>query len=134
MQTIKIKPEFKSTEERNLIALAIGLTFFFVGYLSFLPPLVVYFGMPDKLSDSGKNILRQFINFMINIAIILWALTFIVVGLPIVPLVVALSVIFTIINLLAVLNNSETNIPILFEALKDSAIIDEAKSDDNNQQ
>ena len=129
MQSIKISPQFQSNDERNMIALAIGLTFIFAGYLSFVPPLVVYFGMPDKLSASGKNILRQFINFMFNIAILMFVLSISVIGLPLVPVVYAIGIIFTIINLLAVLNNSETNIPILFEALKDSSVINNPPSD-----
>lgn len=133
MSIVKISPEFKTVEERNLIALAIGLTLIFGGYLSFIPPLVVYFGLPDKLSDSGKFILRQFINFMVDVAIIILLLTISIVGIPLVAIVAVVALIFVIINLLAVLNNSEVSIPVLFEVLKDSSVINKAQSDNNEQ-
>ena len=133
MQIVKIKPGFQSSEERNLIAIAIGLTLVFGGYLSFVPPLILYFGFPDKLSASGKLILRQFINFMINIAIIMVVLTVSIIGLPLAPVVFVVAVIYTIINVLSVLNNSETNIPIIFEALKESSEINSSKAEEDKE-
>ncbi len=127
MSLVKILPQFKTSEERNLVALAIGLTLLFGGYLSFVPPLIVYFCMTDKLSDSGKHILRQFINFMINVAVIVLILTVSIIGIPLVIVVGVGALVFVIIDLLAVLNNSEVSIPVFFEALKESS--DMTKSD-----
>ena len=123
MAVVRVLPQFQTPEERNLVALAIGLTLVCGGYLSFVPPLVVYFGLPDKLSVSGKYILRQFINFMISVAVIMLILTVSIIGMPLVFLVGLGALIYVIINLLAVLNNSEVNIPVWFEALKDSSVI-----------
>lgn len=131
MSMVKITPKFKNAEERNLIALAIGLSILLGGYVSFAPPLILYFGFPDKLSDSGKDILRQFLNFMINVAVIMLVLTVTVIGLPIAGLVFVVSLIFMIIDLLAVLNNSEVRIPVFFEALKASS--DMSKKDEENE-
>jgi len=133
MAMIKITPNFKTQEERNIIAVAIGTTLLFAGYLSFVPPLVAYFAMTDKLSDTGKTILRQFLNFMINIAILSWILTFTVIGIPLVAVVGLVGLIFVIIDLLAVLNNSEVSIPVLFEALKESSDMTENKTDENKE-
>ena len=129
MSMVKIVPEFKTSEERNLIALAVGLTPFLVGYLSFIPPLILYFGFPDKLSDSGKHILRQFINFMANVAIIMFILSATIIGLRLVALVGLVAVIFVILILINVLNNSEVSIPVLFEVLKDSSVIKQDESE-----
>ena len=133
MAMVKISPEFKTSEERNLLALAIGLTLLFAGYLSFIPPLVVYFGFPDKLSDSGKHILRQFINFMVDIAIIMLVLSVSIIGIPLAGLAGVVAAIFVIIILLNVLNNSEVTIPVLFEVLKDSSVINKSESDNSEQ-
>ena len=132
MAMVKITPQFQSSEERNLVALAIGLTLLFGGYFSFIPPMVVYFAMSDRLSDSGKYILRQFLNFMINVAVIVFVLTVVVIGLPLVPVVGVAALIFVIIELLAVLNNSEVTIPVFFEALKESSDMPKANNDGND--
>ena len=129
MAMVKISPNFQTSQERNLVAVAIGLTLICGGYLSFLPPLILYFGFPDKLSDSGKHILRQFINFMADVAIIMLVLTVTILGVPFAIVVGTLAAIFVIIILLNVLNNSEVSIPVLFEVLKDSSVIGKTETE-----
>ncbi len=129
---VKIVPDFKSSEERNVVALAIGLSLVCGGYFSFVPSLIVYFGTPDMLSENGKEIVRNYLNFMGNIAIILAILTITGIGLLLVPLVLIYGLIYVIIDLLAVLNNTEVSIPVFFELLKPSSVIVEDRPSDNN--
>ncbi len=133
MAVLKILPQFQNDEERNLVALGIGLTLLFGGYLSFIPPMVVYFGLSDKLSESGKLIMRQFINFMISVAILMIILTITVIGVFLVPIVGVCALILVIVNLLAVLNKSQLTIPILYEFLK-PAVAQNQPVEQNNEQ
>ena len=123
MATTNIPPSFKDQDEKNIVAGTIGVSLLLglTGYLAVVPPLVVYFGMADKLSKNGKEIIRAFANFEIIICIVAFILLFTGIGVLLVPLVAIFGLVYCILALLAVLNNTEVKIPVFFEFIKESA-------------
>ena len=101
--------------------MVVSLILGFTGVLGLVAPLVVYFGFANKLSESGKEIVRAFINFEIFITILVVILMISMIGAILVPLAGLVALIYVIIALLAVLNNSVVNIPVPFEFIKKSA-------------
>ena len=122
-----IAPNFKDQEEKNivlftiLISLLLGLT----AYLGVVVPLVVYFGMQNKLSNAGKEIIRAYSNFqlvLLFVYIILTVTAFLFIPILIMPIVGIYGLIISILALLAIINNEEVKIPVFFEFIKESSI------------
>ena len=120
MNVLKLLPKFKNDEERYIVAAAIGLPLICAGLL-FIPPLVVYFGFKDKLTDTSKLIVRQYLNFMLTLFIAIIICTITVVGSILVPVIGIVGLIYLIIDLLAVLNGTEVQIPVFIEFLKENS-------------
>ncbi len=118
-----ITPNFKDQEEKNIVMATIGISLLlnFTGYLGLVAPLVVYFGMQNKLSASGKEIIRRFSNFEIVLCIACVILTITGIGILLVPLVGIYGLIISIIALLAVMNNEPVKIPVFFDLIKETA-------------
>lgn len=119
-----IAPNFKDQEEKNIVMATIGITILLsvTCYFACLAPLIVYFGLQDKLSNVGREIIRRFTNFEILITIACILLSITVVGIPVMILVGLFGLIISIIALFAVINNTEVNIPVFVELIKESAI------------
>ena len=73
MATTKIKPDFKTANEGNIMRIAGLLTIFF----SFVPPLIAYFALSDSLSPESKDICAELINFNIVAVIAITICSFI---------------------------------------------------------
>ena len=119
-----ITPNFKDQEEKNIVMATIGISLLlgFSGYLGVVAPIVAYFGLQNKLSGAGKEIIRRLANFEIVICLACLILSITVIGIPLVFIVGIYGLIITIIALLAVMNNEPVNIPIFVEFIKESAI------------
>ena len=118
-----ITPTFKDQEEKNIVMAAIGISILLglTGYLGIVAPLVVYFGMQNKLSSVGREIIRRFSNFQILLCIVCVILTITGVGILIVPLIGIYGLIIALIALLAIMNNEPVNIPVFVEIIKETA-------------
>ena len=118
-----ITPTFKNQEEKNIVMATIGISILLglTGYLGLVAPIVVYFGMQNKLSSVGKEIIRRFSNFQILLCIVCVILSITGIGILLVPIVGIYGLIITIIALLAVMNNEPVNIPVFAEFIKEGA-------------
>ena len=123
MVTTNITPEFKDQDEKNIVmgTILISLILGFTGYLGLVAPLVVYFGMQNKLSKAGKEIIRAFSNFQIILCIACVILTITGIGILLIPLVGIYGLIISIIAVLAVMNNETVKIPVFVELIKENA-------------
>ena len=119
-----ITPTFKDQEEKNIVMATIGITLLlgFSGYFGVIAPIVAYFGLQSKLSNTGKEIIRRFANFEIVICLACVILSITVIGLPLVILAGLYGLIISLIALLAVMNNEPVKIPVFFEFIKESSI------------
>ena len=119
-----ITPNFKNQEEKNIVMATIGISLLlgFSGYFGVIAPIVAYFGLQNKLSGAGKEIIRRLANFEIVICLICLLLSITVIGIPLVIVAGIYGLIITLIALFAVMNNEPVNIPVFVEFIKESSI------------
>jgi len=115
MQQNNIVPEFKNIEEKNLMKIVALCSIFF----TIVPPLVAYFGFPEKLTKASKQIVIALINFEITIVVayvicgFIPLLGFVLVAVPmLINLIVCLKVIS------AIANKTSVSIPIFIPFLQ----------------
>ncbi len=108
---MKILPEFKNDTDRLItIAMIIGSIF-----LIFIPSLIVIFIPKNYISESTYKIAKSFFNLELLLTIIsLFSIVPLIgwiFGIFVAPILMIINLIIVIVNLIAVANNRELNIP-----------------------
>ncbi|MBR1776628.1 DUF4870 domain-containing protein [bacterium] len=111
----RLVPAFKDDNDRMILVLMMVCSLF----LLILSPIIVIFGLKDKVSDGTMEISKAFFNFelmmllislLFMVPIIGWLLAVILA-----PLMVILNVIVVVINLCAVAKGGELKVPVWYE-------------------
>jgi len=115
MNFTNIKVETQNSDEKTMLVLALVLPIM----VGFLAPLIIYFAMTDKLSETTKEAILAMLNFQIIVVIAYIALSIVpIIGWMCVPLVSLANLIICIIAMVAAVNNTAVKIPMIYEFIK----------------
>ena len=140
MKTITISPQFANQEEKSIVMISVLISmllpFTAVGVLAlFLPTIVAYFAFADKLGINSKEILRLYSNFTLSaflIGLVIFPTVFLLIGVALELILGIYVLIYEIIIMMAILNNTPVKIPVFFDLIKSSATIPYVNDNQNN--
>ncbi len=112
-----IMPLFKDENDKTIIIVSLILTIFFW----FIPFLLVFLLMKDKLSENSVAITKAYLNFELLLFIISIGINLIpvigqIIGILIIfPLFILIGLIFPVWSLLSIANNQPVKVPVLIK-------------------